>query len=126
VGMSLPGDPGSSNPVAFLWTPGGGMRRLPQPRPGAVGQANYLNEFGKIVGGSFITRPDGETEFHALLWTPAAGPLAVASTDEGAAPAVVASPGGRGNPRSAACDLGPKLVARSRSGTIASRTCLAR
>ena len=119
----LPGDPGSTNPVAFLWTPGGGMRPLPQPRPLAVGEANYLNEFGNIVGGSFITRSDDQTEFHALLWKPTAGPLAVASTDEGAAPEVAAPPG---DASAALCALGRKLGNWSRSGMSASRACLAR
>jgi probable HAF family extracellular repeat protein len=86
VGWSLLGDPISSNPVAFVWTPEGGMRPLPQPRPNATGRANDLNEFGKIAGSSFITRSNGDTEFHALLWTPTAGPLVTAASDEGAAP----------------------------------------
>ncbi len=124
VGSSLP-DQISANPVAFLWTPGGGMRSLPQPIPNAVGEANYLNEFGNIIGTSFITRSDGQTEFHALLWTPTAGPLAVASTDEGAAPAVAAPPGGPRDTRAALCALGRKLPQWSRSGMIASRACLA-
>ena len=123
VGMSSPGDPRSTNPVAFLWTPGGGMRPLPQPRPLAVGEANYLNEFGNIVGGSFITRSDDQTEFHALLWKPTAGPLALASTGEGAAPEVAAPPG---DASAALCALGRKLGNWSRSGMSASRACLAR
>jgi probable HAF family extracellular repeat protein len=125
VGMSQPGDVGT-NFLPFLWTPGGGMRRLPQPRPGSSGEANDLNEFGKIVGGSFITRPSGEAEFHALLWTPTAGPLVVAPTDEAAAPEIAAPPGGPRDARTAWCALGRKLGDWSRSGMAASKACLAR
>jgi probable HAF family extracellular repeat protein len=125
VGISLAGDVGT-NYLPFLWTPGGGMRRLPQPRPGSQGDANDLNEFGEIVGSSFITRPSGEAEDHALLWTPTAGPLAVAPPEEDAAAAVAAPSGGPRDARAALCALGRKLGDWSRSGMIARRACLAR
>jgi hypothetical protein len=73
----------------FAWTPGGGMRRLPTLR-GRQGQPNDLNEFGQIAG----TSVTAGGALRAVLWTPTAGPLAVAPTDEGGArEAAPAEPG---------------------------------
>jgi len=57
----------------FLWTPGGGMQPLPTLGGGGV-QAIDLNEFGQIVGSSATAQGANR----ATLWTPTAGPLAVA------------------------------------------------
>ena len=51
----------------------------------AKGMPNDLNEFGQIAGAT-----DRGGAVRAVLWTPTAGPLAVAPTDEGAAPEVAA------------------------------------
>lgn len=65
----------------FLWTPGDGMRRLPT-LAGHQGQPNDLNEFGRIAGTSVTAR----STLRAVLWTPTAGPLAVAAAAEGDEP----------------------------------------
>jgi probable HAF family extracellular repeat protein len=62
----------------FVWTPGDGMRRLPT-LGGDQGQPIDLNEFGQIAGTSVTSGGS----LRAVLWTPTAGPLAVAPpTDE--------------------------------------------
>ena len=60
----------------FLWIPGAGMQPLPTLGGGGV-EADDLNEFGQIVGVSTTAHGD----IRATLWTPAAGPLAVATGD---------------------------------------------
>ena len=60
--------------LPFLWTPGRGMRQLPT-LGGDQGLPNSLNEFGQIAGTSMTAQGD----FRAALWTPAGGPLVVAS-----------------------------------------------
>jgi probable HAF family extracellular repeat protein len=64
--------------LPFLWTPGSGVRGLPT-LGGGQGQPNDLNEFGQIAG----TSVTAGGSLRAVLWTPTAGPLAVAPTDEG-------------------------------------------
>jgi probable HAF family extracellular repeat protein len=117
VGSSLtPGEP-----LPFLWTAGGGMRALPT-LGGNFGTAIDLNEFGKIVG----TTTTAQGKPRATLWTPTAGPLAVAPTDEGGAPEVAAPPGVPRDASTALCALGRKWGEWSRYGIVASRACLAR
>ncbi|HUR02360.1 MAG TPA: hypothetical protein VM347_07470, partial [Nonomuraea sp.] len=65
----------------FIWIPGDGKSRLPT-LGGHQGQPNDLNEFGQIAGTS--VRAGGA--LRAVLWTPAAGPLAVGPTNDAAAP----------------------------------------
>jgi probable HAF family extracellular repeat protein len=62
----------------FLWTPGDGMRPL-STLGGGQGQPNDINEFGQIAG----TSVTAGGALRAVLWTPTAGPLAVAPTDAG-------------------------------------------
>jgi hypothetical protein len=71
--------------LPFLWTPASGMRRLPT-LGGDRGLPNDLNEFGQIAGAS----ETATGAIRAALWTPTAGPLAVAPTDEGASPETAA------------------------------------
>jgi probable HAF family extracellular repeat protein len=72
---------GSAGPIIpFLWTPERGMRRLPT-LAGGQGSPRHMNEFGQIVG--FSTNEEGT--LRAALWTPVAGPLAVAGTSKGSA-----------------------------------------
>lgn len=78
VGITFPGTEVLGLP--FLRTPGGGIRNLPT-LGGPNGQAQDLNEFGRIVGTTLTARG----AIRATLWTPIAGPLAVALPDEGAA-----------------------------------------
>jgi hypothetical protein len=56
------------------------MRRLPT-LGGGQGFPRHMNEFGQIVG--FSTNEQGT--IRAALWTPVAGPLAVADTKKGSA-----------------------------------------
>lgn len=67
---------GSAGPIIpILWTPEHGMRRLPT-LGGGQGFPRHMNEFGQIVG--FSTNEAGTVR--AALWTPVAGPLAVAGS----------------------------------------------
>ena len=64
--------------LPFLWTPNDGLQRL--QTLGGNGIAVTLNELGQIAGTTF----SAQGALRATLWTPAAGPLAVAA--ESAAP----------------------------------------
>jgi probable HAF family extracellular repeat protein len=76
VGQSYSDEDSGEGSQPFLWTPGGGMQRLPSL--GGGGEiAQELNEFGQIVGASNTAQGLP----HATLWTPTAGPLAVAPQD---------------------------------------------
>jgi hypothetical protein len=108
-----------------LWTPVRGMRRLPplnQLGLDEFGVAQDINEFGQIVGTTFTAT----TSERATLWTPIAGPLVVAPTDEGAAPEVGTAPVQPRVAGTALCALGRKLGDWSRLGIIPSRACFAR
>lgn len=76
VGHSYSDEDSDEDSQPFLWTPGRGMQPLPTLGGGGV-LAIDLNEFGQIVGAS--TTAQGAN--HATLWTPTAGPLAVAEQD---------------------------------------------
>ncbi len=67
--------------LPILWTPDLGIRRLPD-LGGGRGHATDLNEFGQIVG----TTNSARGAIRATLWTPIAGPLVVAPSEEGATP----------------------------------------